>query len=98
VDDVEDFKITALNVISRESDRTLICEIDFEVSLWLSLTIEVGSRFEEDDTEMVWVFPSAEVTFEFDPDGHENFSYVSADVTSTIEIDATELYALRKFR
>ena len=29
VDDVDDFKITALNVISREPDRKLVCEIEF---------------------------------------------------------------------
>jgi hypothetical protein len=98
VDDVEDINIMTLNVISREPDRTLICEIDFEAYLSVSLTIEVGSRFEEEDSEMVWVFPSVEVTFEFDPDGLQTFFYRSAEIASTIDIDAFELDALRKFR
>ena len=66
IDDVDDFKITALNVISREPDRTLICEMEFEVSLSLSLNIAAG-RFEDSDSDMAWVFDSAEVSFAFDP-------------------------------
>jgi hypothetical protein len=97
VDDVDNFKITALNVISRESDRTLYCEIEFEASVSLSLQIAVG-RFEDDDTDEAWVFPSAEVTFEFDPDASIKFSYLSVVAPDSVEIDATELHALRRFR
>ncbi len=97
IDEVDDFKITALNVISRESDRTLVCEIEFEVSLSLSLQIAIG-RFVDEDSDMAWVFSSAEATFEFDPDVSEKFSYLSVSAPDSVEIDATELYALRRFR
>jgi PIN domain len=97
IDGVDDFKITALNVISREPDRTLFCEIEFEVSLSLSLQFAAG-RYEDTDTEEAWVFLSAEATFEFDPDAPEEFTYLSVVAPDSVEVDATELHALRKFR
>ena len=86
VDDVDDFKITALNVISREPDRKLVCEIEFEASLYLSLRIAIGN-FEDGETDEAWVFPSAEVTFEFNPDASEKFSYLSVVTCYSVEID-----------
>jgi hypothetical protein len=97
IDDVDDFRITALNVISREPDRTLICEMEFEVALSLSLSIAAG-RFEDSDSDMAWVFESAEVSFAFDPDASEKFSYLSVTVPDSVDVDAAELDALRRFR
>lgn len=97
VDEVDDLKVTALKVISRVSG-TMTCEVDFEASLSLSLRIEVGGRFEDEDSEAVWTFPSAEVTFEYDPDASEVFRYLSAELTSVVELDALELDVLRHYR
>ena len=97
VDEVDDLKVTALKVISRVSG-TMTCEVDFEASLSLSLRIDVGGRFEDEDSEAVWTFPTAEVTFEYDPDASEVFGYLSAELTSVVELDALELDVLRHYR
>ena len=97
VDDVEDFRVLGLNVISRAANRTFTCEIEFEVSLWLALSIEVAGRYEDNDSGAAWAYFSAEVTFEYDPDT-DGFCYLAAFVTDCIEIDGAELEALRRFR
>ncbi|KJC60483.1 hypothetical protein UP10_12785 [Bradyrhizobium sp. LTSPM299] len=98
VNGVENFNVVGLNVISREVDQTLVCEIECEACVGFSFKIQVGGRFEEDDSESVWVFPSAEVTIDFNPDGISRFTYISGGLTSSLDVDAAEVYCLERFR
>jgi hypothetical protein len=63
VDVADDFKVTNLNVISREANRTFVCEIEFEVSLWLALRIDVAGDYDDYDNESAWTYLYAEATF-----------------------------------
>lgn len=96
VEGVEDVKITMLNVISREANRKFVCELEFEVYLFLALRIATMSG-DEIESEWAWAYPTAEVTFEYDADA-DDFSYLSVSVTDSIEVEGSNLDALRKFR
>jgi hypothetical protein len=97
VNKVEDVKVTSLNVFSREANRTFVCEVEFEANGAVQLVIEAEGYHDDDNSQWVWIYPSAEVTFEYDPDANA-FSCVSVQLLQVIDIDGSQLDALRKFR
>jgi hypothetical protein len=97
IDDVDDFSISALNVISREPDGMLTCEMEFEVSVALSLQFSVG-RHSYEEVDVAGASNSAEVIFQIDNAAADKFAYLSVETPREIEVYAADLDALRQFR
>jgi hypothetical protein len=109
VSDATDVRVTLLNVISQDENE-FVCELEVEVFLHIELTIETSSRFRsgedyepgrsisETDSSLVQFFYPV-VVVRFDPASPDDAEIESVDFApDTIEVDATDLEALRRVR
>jgi hypothetical protein len=108
VTDARDVSVQHLNVLSEDADQTFVCVIEFETHLCIDLEIEVGGRmftgggFEPSErlseSEYATELFIAEVILRFDPTNAGKSEFESVDCNPDIEIDGTEIEALRRFR
>lgn len=104
VNKATDLRVIHLNVISQK-ENVFVCEIEVEVNLLIDLTIEVSSRYvneEEyvpsrtiDQVEWVWQYFYPEVVVRFDPANPDDAEIESVDFSPTVDVNATDLDTLR---